>query len=124
MGGSAHVAFGEGKIQSPIRVLLNGRASGIFGDEKIPVKKILVDATKEFFKKRLPMIDVDKYITILFEVTSGSSPGQVAANANGRRSHWFKPRGMEDISYLKNLVSNDTSTGVGYYPLTALDTIC
>lgn len=123
MGGSASVTFGRGTILSPIRVLLNGRASDVFGNEKIPVQKILVDATKKFFKKQLPMIDPEKDIRILYEVASGSSPGQVASNADGRRSHWFKPRSAEDISYLRNLLSNDTSTGVGYYPMTLLDKI-
>ena len=38
LGGASFVRFGEGKITKPIRILLNGRASGRFADVIIPVR--------------------------------------------------------------------------------------
>ena len=64
MGGKAIVEFGYGKIIQPIRVLLNGRASSQFGDDKIDVKKLLIDATRNFFSERFPMINFDTDVKI------------------------------------------------------------
>ncbi len=50
LGGSSHVTFGEGRIINPIRVLINGRISTKFGQEKIPARKLLVEWTKIFLK--------------------------------------------------------------------------
>ena len=47
MGGKCHVEFGRGKMLSPIRVLLNGRASTKFGNEKIEVKEMLINELTE-----------------------------------------------------------------------------
>src|ERR1017187_5260076 len=45
LGGASDVGFGYGKLTKPIRVLLNGRASSKFGDEEIPVRKLLIKWT-------------------------------------------------------------------------------
>src|SRR6266478_8779481 len=57
LGGSSYVAFGRGYLTAPIRVLLNGRASVRFGDEVIPIKQLLMEWTKEYLGKQLPLID-------------------------------------------------------------------
>lgn len=45
MCGRCKVAFGEGELLEPIRVLLNGRASARLGDEEIPLREMLFEAT-------------------------------------------------------------------------------
>ncbi len=119
MGGKAFVSFGKGIMRAPIRVLINGRASVSFGDRLIPVRQLLEGAARAFLVQRLPNVDADRDIIILYEVQTGSSPGQVhVADAPSTRSHWFAPRDEADLPYLRSLFANDTSTGAGYAPLT------
>lgn len=114
MGGETKLEFGKFKIVSPIRVLLNGRASYQFGDEKIPLREMLIDETKKFLGKRLHGIDPNKDLRILYEVATGSSPGSVGEESN-LRNHWFAPNSLDDLSELKNLNCNDTSLGTAFY---------
>lgn len=122
MGGSANVEFGAGKIVNPIRVLLNGRASYKFGNEEIDVRSLLSMFTLDFFRERFTMLDVESDIRIIYEVSSGSSPGAVYG-LKGKRDYWFAPRDSSDISELKNLNCNDTSLGCAYHGNTLLERI-
>ena len=121
MGGTSNVGFGEGAILSPIRVLINGRASAGFGDQDINLREMLETETYNFFKEKFPHIeDVKKIIRIMWEVASGSSPGAVA-NEKSYRHYWFKPRDKYDLSETKHLGCNDTSMGHAYYGNTLLE---
>ncbi|MGY1422627.1 methionine adenosyltransferase [Bacillus cereus] len=122
MGGQAKVEFGTGSLTQPIRILINGRASSRFGEEYIPVKELLINETKRFFNNRYPMLDVDKDLKFLYEVSDGSSPGAVDSN-EGSRHYWFSPRDLNDLSELKFLANNDTSMGCGFAPYTTLESI-
>jgi S-adenosylmethionine synthetase len=122
MGGRVDVAFGEGRITSPIRVLLNGRASLRFGDVEIPVRDLVLDATYEFFRTRFPQLDLERDLRILYEVNSGASPGFVRGGARDNHvAHFFAPRSLDDLAERKALRCNDTSLGVGYAPPTPLE---
>lgn len=123
LGGSSYVSFGEGYMISPIRVLLNGRASSHFGAEEIPFRTLAEKWVKNFFKRRLPLIDVDKDLAIHFNLSDKSSPGGISSTQDkgGKRKYWFEPRNLNDLPELERLVSNDTSIGVGYAPLSSLE---
>jgi len=121
MGGMSLSGFGEGKILSPIRVLINGRASLSFGNDVIKVKELFEKEVESFFAEKFPHItNRANLYTILWEVSVGSSPGGVSSE-DSYRQHWFQPRGKEDLSELKNLNCNDTSMGVAYYGNTPLE---
>ncbi|MED3509503.1 methionine adenosyltransferase [Bacillus velezensis] len=122
MGGKSRVTFGGGEMLQPIRVLLNGRASGKFGDEKIQLKQMLIDTCLKFFKERFNMLDVNKDIRIIYEVSSGSSPGGVEEKESDRH-YWFEPRSLEDLPELKKLVCNDTSMGCAYAPFSPTESL-
>lgn len=123
LGGSSYVSFGYGYLKDPIRVLINGRASIRFGKEEISVNKLLISWTKNFFKKRLPMIDVDKDLEFYLNLSSQSSPGKTYEKEAKRsaRRRWFKPESIKDIPELKKLFANDTVLGVGYAPSSKLE---
>lgn len=129
LGGSSSVSFGRGYLVNPIRVLLNGRASVKFGNEKIPVKELLINWAREFFKERLPMINPIKDLEFHCNLSSNSSPGRKGLNIQSKDKknlrkngqYWFKPRNLDDIPELEHLVANDTSLGVGYAPKTLLE---
>lgn len=122
MGGKCHVEFGRGKMLSPIRVLLNGRASTKFGNEKIEVKEMLIKETKEFFKENFPMLNFEEDVRILYEVSEGSSPGGVKGKES-KRHRWFEPESLDDLNELKHLNCNDTSMGCGFYGFSILEDI-
>jgi S-adenosylmethionine synthetase len=119
LGGSSHVEFGKGYMKSPIRVLLNGRASSKFGSIKIPVKEILESTALNFLLKRFPMLNPKTDINVCYNLSTTSSPGNVEEKSkkNFARRYWFKPRGLHDLQELKNLCSNDTSSGCAFAPL-------
>lgn len=125
LGGSSYVVFGNGYLTSPIRVLINGRASVSFGEEKISLRRLITKWVKEFFSERLPIIDVDEDLDITFNLSDKSSPGKTYEKEakKSTRLFWFEPRSLEDLEELKNLTSNDTSLGVGFSPRTKLETI-
>ncbi len=115
MGGMSKVGFGVGKILSPIRVLINGRASSAFGDDAIPLKELISNEIHNFFAERFPHVkDIDSIYTVMWEVSSGSSPGAVSSE-DSFRHHWFQPRGKHDLSELLHLNCNDTSMGCAYF---------
>ena len=122
MGGKCNVEFGKGEMLSPIRVLLNGRASTKFGDTKIDVKSMLINETREFFRENFPMLDFDKDVRILYEVSEGSSPGGVKGRKS-KRHRWFEPESLDDLNELKHLNCNDTSMGCSFYGFSILEDI-
>lgn len=121
MGGMSEVGFNLGRIISPIRVLVNGRASFKFGGEQIEIEKLIQDEVDQFFKEKFPHVkDVGNFYKIIWEISTGSSPGAVSSE-DSYRQHWFAPRGKSDLSELKHLNCNDTSMGVAYYGHTKLE---
>ncbi len=50
MGGRAKIDFGSGKMERPVRLLVNGRISSQFGNKKIDYKKIQENAIKNYFE--------------------------------------------------------------------------
>lgn len=123
LGGSSYVAFGKGYLTKPIRVLLNGRISTKFAGEKIPIMKLLVYWTENFFKEKLSIIDATDDLEFHFNLSNQSSPGKTyTKEANkGSRMYWFEPRGLFDLKELEKPLSNDTSLGVGYAPYSNLE---
>jgi S-adenosylmethionine synthetase len=125
LGGESFVTFGEGYLTKPIRVLLNGRASICFGEEKIPVRELLEEVARNFLIKHFPNIDKEKDIKIQYNLSTSSSPGRVfrAGVEEEVRTHMFRPRGLHDLKELVFLGANDTSIGCSFAPLTPTEKI-
>lgn len=77
LGGRSYVSLGKGYLTSPIRVLLNGRATMQFGSKAIPVEKLLIETSRAFLTERLPLLRPDEDIVYLNNISTGSSPGHV-----------------------------------------------
>ncbi|MBU0461426.1 MAG: methionine adenosyltransferase, partial [Nanoarchaeota archaeon] len=95
IGGEAKPSFNDGKIMTPIRVIIGGRATSHVGSKKIPVDKIITDACNAYLKR----FSLAKF-KIIIEVRGG------AANLTG---------------IAKKHVANDTSFGVSHYPFSKLE---
>lgn len=123
LGGKSSVVFGRGKLTSPIRVLINGRVSTAFGNEKIPYKKIIGTTVVDFFNKMFPGMIIAEDLDIVCNLSNASSPGRTEEKKakKGSRRYWFEPRSLKDLPELTKLVANDTSLGCGYAPLSNLE---
>lgn len=125
LGGSSYVSFGDGYMTGPIKVLINGRISTKFANEIIPTRKLLVEWTKDFFRKYLPMIDPEEDLEFHLNLSKQSSPGKTYEKEakKSARQKWFEPESLDDLPEFNKLRSNDTSVGVGYAPKSILETV-
>ena len=94
-GGATEVAFGGGRFIKPIRIILSGRAFG-----GVAVDEIAVEATKEQLRKSLRNLDITRGVDIQSTITE------------------IWPSWDEMSTRSSVPLSNDTSFGVGYAPLT------
>lgn len=110
MGGRAKIDFGLGEMQKPFRLIINGRVSSSFGSKKIDYKEIQEKAAKDYLKKTLPHLDVDKYLNIKSLSTSYS-----------KSPVWYRPRNLDDLPEFKTPYVNDTSAIVSFWPLSSTE---
>lgn len=110
MGGQGKFGFGIGKMTKPWQLVINGRMSDRFGDNKIDVKEIQLQAAKRFLRHAVPFLNIDKWLKIHFLSTTYS-----------KNPYWFRPRTINDIPDASNPRVNDTSIVSGYWPLSTTE---
>lgn len=124
MGGKCDVRFGGGGFVSPIRLLINGRATPEVGEEKIFYRDKLIDTATNFLETELRNFDFLTNCRLMFEVTANTTRGilldQKPAGRNSAYSR-FRPSKLEDLPEYTNPVSNDTAVGCGWAPYTPLE---
>lgn len=123
IGGLSNCNFGQGEIVKPITLLLNGRLSTSFNNLKIPVEKIAIDTVKKSLKIRLPLLNVSKNLRIQNNLHCSRGPGVVKNFAeSNERSRYYRPKQFCDVMHNQKIIkSNDTSTAVGYFPLSVAE---
>jgi S-adenosylmethionine synthetase len=104
-GGRAVPAFGGGHVRVPIDIYLSGRAVGEVGNESIPVDELAVEGSRTWLRETLHALDSDRHVRLHSKVRPGS---QALAGLHGRGA-------------TGKMLANDTSIGVGYAPLSALE---
>lgn len=107
-GGLVELDFGvTPKIKKPMTIYINGRASASFGGTRIPVKKLLEGFAKDYLIEIIPKLrDFDFPVKIVF-----------ITNSFSHNPNWYNPRGEQDLPDHKKPYANDTSTVVGFFPL-------
>lgn len=105
VGGTARASFGGGEIVDPIEIYLAGRATEQFRGKRIPVHDIAVDACREWIKSNLRGFKSDLDMWIVSRLRPGSADLTRLFAANDHP------------------ISNDTSCGAGFAPLTDLERI-
>ncbi len=103
IGGRTSPEFGGGQVIYPISVLFSGRATDTIENQRIPVKEIAIGSALEWIENNLRFVDGNS-IRFLFETKSGS-PSLTGLYGNPAT------------------VSNDTSFGAGYAPLTPTENL-
>lgn len=127
LGGGSKVSFGHGEMTAPIRLLLNGRFTNNFNGEIIDYKMIVGNTVKAHFKKVMPLLDTDKWVKIIDNTHLNEGPGVVYdknnVTKNVRASFFSVNKVGEEKHHNNKFRTNDTSTTVGYYPLSKLEQI-
>ena len=112
-GGRSRPKFGGGKVIEPILLHFVGRATltvrGPEGDEEVPVGTLIREAVFDWIKENFRFLDPYKHISIMYTIRPGSIDLQSIFNR---------------IKENEVPLANDTSIGVGYYPLSITEKIC
>ena len=106
VAGDVEVAFGGGKVLKPMLLVIGDRATFTVGNETVPVEDITVEASKEWIRNNLRLVDPDKHVKYQIELKRGS---QALTDIFARKE--------------KFLGANDTSAAVGFAPMTATEQI-
>lgn len=107
VAGESIPKYGGGKIIKPIYMLINGRATKKFNGIDIPTDSIALEATRNYFRKTLTNLDLDRDIIIDCKLGTGSTDLRDV----------FRPC-QDNIPR-----ANDTSFGVGHAPFSETETI-
>jgi len=102
--GRASVAFGGGRIEEPMLLVMGDRATYEYEGVEIPVQEIVENAARKWFKEHLRFVEPDKHVRFQNQMRRGSAE-------------------LVDIFERKKgvLDSNDTSAAVGYAPMSKLE---
>ena len=103
VAGRASPAFGGGVVETPIYVLLGGRATATFGGTAIPVHDLATSAAREYLLDTAEHLAPD-HLEVESRIGEGSSDLKRLVEADAPRA-------------------NDTSIGVGYAPLSPTERV-
>jgi S-adenosylmethionine synthetase len=107
-GGSASPAFGGGEVVKPFELFIAGRATEAFKGVTVPVEEIAIECAHEWLRRYMHAIDPETHMVFHTLVRPGSL--DLAELFLRQRETGIK-------------LANDTSVGVGYAPLSELETI-
>jgi len=105
-GGRSTPKFGGGEVIAPINIYLAGRAVSEVGGAKIPIKDIAIEGSRVWLKANLHALETDRHVQVNSFIQQGSQDLQSLFSRRGRG---------------EPPLANDTSFGVGYAPLSALE---
>jgi S-adenosylmethionine synthetase len=106
-GGAAHASFGGGGVDEPMDLYLSGRATRTYRGVSVPVDQLATDACRRWLSAHLHALDADRHVRIHCLIRPGSRD---LVELFERQRREGAPR-----------LANDTSLGVGFAPLTALE---
>jgi S-adenosylmethionine synthetase len=107
VGGAARAAFGGGEIVQPIDIVFAGRATFEYQGVRIRVDDIVVDETRAWFRETCRAIDPARHVVVHPRLRPGSADLVALYLRRAHEGGWL---------------ANDTSCGVGFAPLTPLET--
>ncbi|MBA3788889.1 hypothetical protein H0X32_00645 [Patescibacteria group bacterium] len=124
MGGKCDVRFGGGNFVSPIRLLINGRATPEVGGKKVQYRDALIDTAANFLETELKNFDFLTNCRLMIEITANTTRGLQPINSTNARSSAysrFRPGKLTDLPEYIRPVANDTAVGCGWAPYTPLE---
>jgi S-adenosylmethionine synthetase len=107
-GGASRPVFGGGVVDKPMELFLAGRATTSIGGIELPLEELARATVEGWLTKHMPRIEVGKHLITHCLVRPGSSDLiRLSDRSAGPTA----------------LLCNDTSCGLGYAPLSRLETI-
>jgi len=106
VGGEASPAYGGGKVTRAMELIVAGRAIKSRNGKTLPVDEISVNAARSVIGSTVRNIDPEKHVSITVKLRPGSHD---LIELFGRFGRGEVP------------LANDTSCGVGFYPLDRLE---
>ncbi len=107
-GGASRAAFGGGEVTEPIEIFLAGRATCEYRGRRLPVEELVVDSCRNWLATNLHALDVERQVRIHPLIRPGST----------ELVELYQRQAESGIT-----LANDTSCGVGYAPLDALEQV-
>lgn len=107
-GGTAQPAFAGGEVKELIEIYLAGRATRKYRGVGIPLEDIALNACKSWLSGNLHALNVAEHVRLHCLIRPGSADLVELFERQRRKG--------------ASILANDTSTGVGYAPLTPLET--
>ncbi|TNE55538.1 MAG: S-adenosylmethionine synthase, partial [Sphingomonadales bacterium] len=107
-GGSARPIFGGGEVKQPFEFFIAGRATDAFDDMKVPVEELFHEAATTWLRQHMHALDPTSH-AVFHTLTRSGSPDLVDLFLRQRSAG--------------SALANDTSLGVGYAPLSELETV-
>lgn len=107
-GGRSSPAFGGGKVLEPMDIFLVGRATMSYRGIKVPVEELAIEGSRQWFRKHFHALDPERHLKIHCLIRPGSQD----------LTELFLRQATTGIA-----LANDTSCGVGYAPLSELETV-
>jgi S-adenosylmethionine synthetase len=98
VGGASDPKFGGGKVTKPIYMLLVGRATTEVNKEKLPIHDTAIEAARKYVSSVCSHIDIEHDVEFDSKIGAGSVD-------------------LRGVFEQKSVLSNDTSFGVGFAPL-------
>lgn len=125
LGGGSKVHFGKGEMIAPIKILVNGRFTDRYQNEKIDYMEIVNETIIDYFEELFPLLDTTKYLEIIDNTHHNEGPGVVYNEddtTKNERKKFFEVTDEKDIARHNNhFRCNDTSTTVSYFPMSNLE---
>jgi len=107
-GGAARPEFGGGSVLAPMRLYLVGRATLDVGGVAVPIDALATETTRKWVRANLGALDPEQHLEVLPLIRAGSAD---LVELFLRQQRLGVP------------LANDTSVGVGFAPLTDLESV-
>jgi len=106
--GETRTAFGGGEIVQPLDIFLAGRATAAFKGVEVPLEKLAVETARRWLRQNLHGLDAERGVRLHTLIRPGSQELVELYLKGHEQGLWL---------------ANDTSCGVGYAPLSELETM-
>lgn len=105
-GGTSRPRFGGGEVTAPIEIFLAGRATLQYRGVVVPVEELAVEGSRTWLRETFRFLDPEKHVRIHCLIRPGSADLVDLFARQERSGIWL---------------ANDSSIGVGYAPLSGLE---
>ncbi|MDO8590791.1 MAG: methionine adenosyltransferase [bacterium] len=126
MGGKCDVRFGGGNFVSPVRLLINGRATPEVGGDKLFYRDALIETASKFLEIELRNFDFLTNCRLMLEISVNTTRGILLdgqrASSSSAYSR-FRPGKLTDLPEYTKPMANDTAVGCGWAPYTPLESL-